>query len=177
MALRLPPVFTTLLDTQHRLLEFCGSAISHQLPSDVLPVICELCPTTNALMGIHAVPGPKRQFTFTSLGNAIGTLGVSVKVGRGVLAGNAVCVGSCVGTANVKVAEGSASGTAVDVGGAFDGKLHASIAKTSTSAGNKIRLFIASPFESIYERMIPLTRDELYSPGVELRRCVNKKSG
>src|SRR6266498_6033337 len=39
---RLPAVLTTLAETQHRLPEFCGSAMFHQAPSELLPVICEL---------------------------------------------------------------------------------------------------------------------------------------
>jgi len=142
---RFPAVLTTLEETQHRLPELCGSIMFHQLPSDVLPVIWEVCPVINALIGTQAVLGPNRQFTLTSLGNAMGTDGVKVNVGGGVLVGNGVCVGKSVGSDRVTVAEGSASSVGVSVPGAFDGKLQASMAKTSTSAGNKIRGFIISP--------------------------------
>jgi hypothetical protein len=108
-------------------------------------------------MGNHAVLGPNRQLTFTSLGNATGTLGVNVNVGRGVLVGKGVCVGRSVGGITVAVAEGIVIGAAVGVAGTLDGRLHASIAKTSMSAGNKVRLFIVSPIALRWSdnRMIP----------------------
>src|SRR5215216_2465723 len=70
MDARFPDVLTTLAATQHRLLELCESTIFHQAPSELLPVIWALCPTINALTATHATPGPKRQFTFASLGTA-----------------------------------------------------------------------------------------------------------
>jgi hypothetical protein len=143
-------VLTTLAATQHFLPEFCGSAIFHQVPSEFLPLIGELCPTTRALRGAQAVPGPSRQFTFTSFGNAIGTAGVDVNVGGGVFVGNGVCVGRLVGSGCVTVAEGSICNVGVGVAGILDGKLHASIAKTSTRLESKIRGFIVSPVSLHY---------------------------
>jgi hypothetical protein len=140
-----PAVFTTLAETQHCLLELCGSTIFHQAPSPVLPVICELCPTIKALIGTHAVLGPRRQFTLTSLGNATGTVGVEVSVGGAVFVGRGVCVGGgvFVGSATVGDADGCSVG--VSVAGILDGKLQASIDRTSISTGNRVRGFIVSP--------------------------------
>src|SRR5215216_5254257 len=125
MAARLPPVLTTLAETQHRRPEFCGSAIFHQAPSELLPVICALCPTINALIATQATPGPKRQFTFASLGNTTGTVGVEVSVAGAVLAGNGVCVGASVGSGCV--AKGTGDVVGVSVAGICDGRLQASI--------------------------------------------------
>jgi hypothetical protein len=70
---------------------------------------------------------------------------VEVRVGGGVLVGSNVCVGRgvFVGSATVGDAEGCNVG--VSVAGTFDGKLQASIDRTSMSTGNKIRGFIISP--------------------------------
>jgi len=142
MEVRLPPALTTLAETQHRLPEFCGSTIFHQEPSELLPVICELCPTSNALIATQAVPGPNRQLTFTSFGDAAGTVGVDVGSGGAVLLGKDVNVGASV--AKGCVAEGTGEAVGVSVTGRFDGRLQASIDKTSTSAGNKVRGFMVS---------------------------------
>src|SRR6266540_4226598 len=100
---------------------------------------------TNALIGTHAMPGPNRQFTLLSLGDATGTVGVEVNVGGGALVGSGVCVGKSVGSGCVTVAEGSTCSVGVSVGERLDGRLQASIAKTSTRAGIKVRAFIISP--------------------------------
>jgi hypothetical protein len=131
MTARLPAALVTLTDTQHFLPELNGSTIYHQLPSEFLPTICAVCPTFNALRATHAIPGPKRQFTATSFGDAMGTVGVNVRVGGGVFVGNGVPDG-------IGVEEGWASvavkgGVGVDVGGALKGRLHASMDRTSTT--------------------------------------------
>jgi hypothetical protein len=98
-----------------------------------------------ALIATQAVPGPSRQFTFASLGDAIGTLGVDVNVGRAVLVGKGVCVGRSVGAGCVTVGDNESCKVGVSVTGTFEGRLQASIAKTSTRTGNKVRAFIGSP--------------------------------
>jgi hypothetical protein len=136
-----PAVFVTLVDTQHRLPELSGSMICHQVPSPDFPVICELVPTFNPLSTIQPVPGPSRQLTATSFGDATGTLGVDVKVGGGGFVGNGVCVGIAV--EGIGVNEGvlrAAVGVSV---GILDGKLQASDAKTRARTDNKLRSFIA----------------------------------
>jgi hypothetical protein len=138
-------VLTTLPETQHRLLEFCGSTIFHQLPSELLPVICELCPTINALIDTHPTLGPSLQFTFTLLGNATGTVGVEVSVGGGVLVGRDVCVGGGVFVGKATVGEADATNVGVSVTGTLDGRLQASMDRTSMNTGNKVRAFIVSP--------------------------------
>src|SRR5512147_1223162 len=76
--LKLPAVLVTLVETQHFLAELKGSAIYHQAPSPLFPTICEFVPTFNPLNTIQLVPGPRRQLTATSFGNATGTVGVEV---------------------------------------------------------------------------------------------------
>ena len=72
--------------------------------------------------------------------------------------GSDVCVGATVGSDSVTV--GDASTVGVSVTGAFEGRLQASIAKTSTSMGDKVRKFMISPlFSFILYGMIPLTMD------------------
>src|SRR5512134_568920 len=90
---RLPAVFVTLPATQQFLDELSGSTTYHQPPSPDLPTIWALAPTFKALNMIQAVPGPRRQLTATSLGNATGTAGVDVVVGGGVFEGVGVSVG------------------------------------------------------------------------------------
>jgi hypothetical protein len=85
-----PAELVTLVATQHLLPELSGSMICHQLPSPDFPVIWELVPTLKPLSTIHPIPGPRRQLTATSLGEATGTAGVEVEVGGGVLEGNGV---------------------------------------------------------------------------------------
>ena len=75
---------------------------------------------------------------------------MEVNVGGGVLVGNGVCVGMSVGSGWVTVGEGSTSSVGVSVAGMLDGRLQASIAKTSTRAGNKVRAFIVSPLRLHY---------------------------
>jgi hypothetical protein len=82
--------------------------------------------------------------TFTSFADAAGTVGVEVGSGGAVLVGKGVKVGASV--ANDCVADGIGDVVGVSVTGRFDGRLQASIAKTSTRAGNKVRGFIISPF-------------------------------
>ena len=84
-----------------------------------------------------------------SFGKATGTLGVDVNVGGGVLVGGGVCVGRSVGRGCVTVTDAEACSVGVSVTGIVDGKLQASIAKTSTSTGNKDRGFIVSPLISV----------------------------
>jgi hypothetical protein len=90
MFARFPAVFVTLEATQHFLLELNGSMMYHQPPSPDLPAICELVPALNPLRTIQPMPGPRRQLTATSFGNATGTVGVPVAVGGGVLDGKGV---------------------------------------------------------------------------------------
>ena len=90
---RFPEALVTLKETQQLLPELNGSAIYHQLPSEFLPTICALCPTFNALSATQAVPGPKRQLTATSFADALGTVGVDVKVGGCVEEGGEVLDG------------------------------------------------------------------------------------
>ena len=90
---RLPPALVTLIETQQFLLELRGSTIYHQVPSEFLPTIWEVCPTVSALMTSHAVPGPRRQLTGTSFADTVGTVAVDVRVGSGILVGGGVCVG------------------------------------------------------------------------------------
>jgi hypothetical protein len=146
MVLMFPAVLTTLADTQQFLPEFSGSVMLHQLLSELLPVIGEVCPTVRALIGTQAVPGPRRQFTFTSRGKAIGMVGVEVGSGGGVSLGSGVWVGVSVGRGSV--AEGvSSSRVGVSVTGTFDGRLQEAVARSSTSTGYKARDFILSPFQ------------------------------
>ena len=111
------------------------------------------------------MPGPSRQFTLVSFGNATGTVGVEVNVGGGVLVGKGVCVGESVGSGCVTVGEADACSVGVSVAGRFEGRLQASIAKMSTSAGNKVRDFIVSPLlvHPSYLIIILLTIDHLDS--------------
>jgi hypothetical protein len=98
---------------------------------------------TSALSGTQEVPGPRRQFTLTPLGETIGI--VDVGGGGAVLVGGGVFVGPTVGSASV--AEGvikNKVGVSV-TGGVATGKLQASMAKIITSAGNKILCFILTP--------------------------------
>jgi len=133
----------TLNATQHFLLELSGSTIYHQPPSPLLPTIWELVPTFNPLSASHSVPGPRRQLTGCSLGNAIGTLGVEVAVGGGVFEGGAVCVGKG-GVADGGTAVGVA-GVSVAVG-PLDGRLQLEIANAKTSMDNKTCDFITLSF-------------------------------
>ena len=78
-------------------------------------------------MATQAVPGPKRQLTATSLGDATGTAGVVVMVGSAEATGKGVLDG-------IGVDEGPAGGVfvlrnvvAVGVTGAPDGRLQASM--------------------------------------------------
>jgi hypothetical protein len=147
MFARLPAALVTLTETQQFLPELDGSTMYHQVPSEVLPTIWEVCPTFNALMTSHAVPGPRRQLTGTSFADTVGTVGVGVRVGSGVLVGRGVCVGVAVGSGCV--GEGDTT-VGVSVTGTFDGRLQASMAKTSASVDNKLRDLIVSPFLPIH---------------------------
>src|SRR5512139_970631 len=141
---RLPPVTTTLPATQQPRPGLSGSLTSHQVLSVDRPVICAVCPTTSALSGTQAVPGPRRQFTLTPLGDTIGI--VDVGGGGAVFVGRGVEVGPTVGSA--RVADGvirNSVGVSVTAGVAT-GKLQASMARMRTSAGNKTRSLIISPF-------------------------------
>jgi hypothetical protein len=158
-----PAVLTTVVETQHRRAAFCGSTIFHQPPSVLRPVICELCPTIKALIATHAVLGPSLQLTFTSFGKATGIVGVDVNVGGGVLLGRGVCVGRSVATGCVTVEEGNPV-MWVSVAWILDGRLQASIARTSISTGNKVRGFIVSPLISeSYPILHRMTIDHLDS--------------
>jgi len=167
MIARLPAILITDPETQQFLPELNGSTMLHQDPSEFLPTIWEDCPTLSPLSTIHACPGPRRQFTFTSFADATGTVGVKVKVGSGVSVGMGVCVGTSVGVGCV------ADGTTVTVGsvvgvsvtGTLDGRLHA--CSTSIRANVSIMTFdfIVSPlvFLASYLSIIPLAIDLLES--------------
>ena len=132
---KFPEALVTLTETQHLLPELNGSTIFHQLPSEFLPTICALCPTFSALIATHTVPGPNRQLTATSFGEATGTVGVEVSVGGGVEEGNSVLDG-------IRVADGSAEvlvarTVAVGVPGTFEGRLQASMLKTNRRLARK----------------------------------------
>jgi hypothetical protein len=88
-------------------------------------------------------------------------LGVGDSIGRAVLVGGGVCVGAFVGGSCV--ADGTGDAVGVSVMGMFEGRLQASIAKTSKRAGNKVRVFIISPLISSYMGIEPLTIDHLDS--------------
>jgi hypothetical protein len=90
MFARLPEALVTLTETQQFRLELEGSTIYHQDPSEFFPTIWEDCPIFKALMTNQAVAGPRRQLTATSLADAVGTVGVEVAVGSGVLVGRGV---------------------------------------------------------------------------------------
>ena len=137
MAAKLPAVLVTLVETQQFLPELKGSTMYHQPPSEVLPTICEVCPTLNPLSTTHAVPGPRRQLTATSFGNATGTVGVEVSVGGAVFVGKGVSVGVSAGKGSV--ADGVTTAVGVSVIGAFDGRLQAASAKTRVSTNNRLR--------------------------------------
>src|SRR5688572_8826741 len=81
-------------------------------------------------MATQAVPGPKRQLTATSLGEATGTVGVLAIVGSAEAAGNAVFDGIEVneGCAGVFVLRNM---VAVGVTAAAAGKLQASMLRIS----------------------------------------------
>jgi hypothetical protein len=137
-----PAVFVTLADTQQRLPALSGSMICHQLPSLDFPVICELVPTLKPLSTIQLVPGPNRQFTATSFGDATGTDGVKVAVGGAVLDGRGVKVGALVEVACV---DDGVMGASVGVSvGRLDGRLQASKDRTRASVDNRLRDFITS---------------------------------
>jgi hypothetical protein len=77
-------------------------------------------------MATQAVPGPKRQLTATSLGDATGTVGVEVKVGGGVEEDGGVLDGTSVNVGWAAVSVGKIVAVGV---GAVDGRLQASILK------------------------------------------------
>jgi len=156
MFARLPAALVTLTETQQFLLELNGSTIYHQVPSEFLPTICEVCPRFKPLRTSHAVPGPRRQLTATSLGDTVGTVGVGVAGGGEVFVGSGVCVGVPVGSDSV--GERIIANVGVSVTVTFDGRLQAVIAKTSTSVDNKLRDFMLSPLplKRSYVTMIPL---------------------
>jgi hypothetical protein len=116
--------------------------ICHQLPSPDFPVIWALVPTLKPLSTTQPVLGPRRQLTATSLGKATGTVGVDVAAGGGVLEGGSVNVGATVTGACVE--EGVKAVTVGVSVGRLDGRLQASIARTRTNVGNKLRDFIPS---------------------------------
>jgi hypothetical protein len=137
-----PAVFVTLVATQHLLPEFSGSITCHQPESADFPVIWALAPRLSPLSTTHAVPGPRRQLTATSLGKATGTVGVEVVVGGGVFDGGGVCV--AVAVEGTDVDEGVME-TAVGVSvGIVDGRLQASRAKTRASVDRVLRDFMTS---------------------------------
>jgi hypothetical protein len=138
---RLPAALVTLTETQQFLLELNGSTIYHQVPSEFLPTIWEVCPTVKELRTSQAVPGPMRQLTGTSFVDTVGTDGVDVEGGGDVFVGGGVCDGVCVG--RKRVGDIVTCTVGVSVTGAFDGRLQADIAKTSVSINNGLRDFIA----------------------------------
>ena len=158
MFARLPAALVTLTETQQFLLELNGSTIYHQVPSEFLPTICEVCPRFNPLRTSHAVPGPRRQLTATSLGDTVGTVGVGVAGGGEVFVGSGVCVGVPVGRDSVGERIITNVGVGVSVTGTFDGRLQALIARTSASVNNKLRDLMLSPLllKRSYVTMIPL---------------------
>jgi hypothetical protein len=143
MFAKLPAVLVTLTETQQFLPELNGSTIYHQLPSEFLPTICEVCPRLNPLRTSQGVPGPRRQLTATSFGDTVGTVGVDVAGGGEVFVGSSVCVGVPVGSDRVGEMVNIVVG--VSVTGTFDGRLQPSMAKKSASVDNKLRDFIVSP--------------------------------
>jgi len=143
MFARLPAALVTLTETQQFLLELNGSTIYHQVPSEFLPTICEVCPRFNPLRTSHAVPGPRRQLTATSRGDTVGTVGVEVAGGGEVFVGSGVCVGVPVGSD--RVGERIITNVGVSVTDTFDGRLQAFKARTIASVDNKLRDFIISP--------------------------------
>jgi hypothetical protein len=174
---RFPAVLVTLAATQQFLLPLSGSIMYHQLKSELLPVIWAVCPTVSPLMTIQPVPGPKRQLTETSFGNAIGIVGVDVNVGGGVIVGRGVSVGTLVGKGCVADGTGDGPTVGVSVTGTLDGRLQA--CKTSVRASMIINDldFIGSPllFSASYSTIIPLAIDHLDSvrknvPKVAIRR-------
>jgi len=138
-------------------LEAIEKFIGHKVPVDwadeslFLPMICELCPRFNALIFSHGTPGPKRQFTAWSLVVTVGTLGVKVNVGSGVLVGKAVALGGgvSVGNAGVSVKAG-AVGVSVVV--ALNGRLHDDAISIINRLKIKNLYFINSPL--IYPNLI-----------------------
>lgn len=70
---------------------------------------------------------------------------MDVSVGGAVLVGRAVFVGNGVFVDSATVGEADGWSVGVSVAGTLDGKLQASIDKTSMSTGNKVRGFIVSP--------------------------------
>jgi hypothetical protein len=147
---KLPPVLVTLAATQQFLLPLSGSTIYHQLESELLPAIWAVCPTVSPLMTVQPVPGPKRQLTETSFGNAIGIVGVGVNVGGGVFVGSGVFVGTSVGKGCVADGTGDGPNVGVSVTGTLDGRLQA--CKTSVRANIIINDldFIGSPLFSVH---------------------------
>jgi hypothetical protein len=74
----------------------------------------------------------------------VGTEGVDVDVGGGVLVDKGVCVGTSVGGGGVL--DGNTTTVGVSVAATFDGRLQASIAKTRAMIVNDIWDFIVAPF-------------------------------
>jgi hypothetical protein len=93
----------------------------------------------------------------------VGTVGVDVSVGGGVSVGNGVCVATSV--AGGWVGSGVFSKVGVSVAGVLDGRLQASMAKTSARVEIKVRDFIVSPLllNLSYLTNIPLAIDHLDS--------------
>jgi len=87
-------------------------------------------------MATQAVPGPKRQFTATSLGDATGTVGVDVRVGIAVFKGKGVLEGIGVddGPGGVFVLRNI---VAVGVAAAPDGRLQASMLRINKRLARK----------------------------------------
>jgi hypothetical protein len=137
MFARLPAALVTLTETQQFLLELNESTIYHQVPSEFLPTIWEVCPTVNALSTSQAVPGPRRQLTGTSFGDTVGTVGVDVGSGGAVFVGKDVCVGAPVAVGSERVGVIVTCEVGVSVTGILDGRLQANMARTRTNVDNR----------------------------------------
>jgi hypothetical protein len=108
--------------------------------------------------------------TATSFGDTVGTVGVEVSGGGEVFVGMGVCVGVPVGSDSVGDSVTTVVG--VSVTDTLDGRLQASMAKTSASVANKLREFILSPLLlHLSMIMIPLETYPLDS------RCLRKVPG
>jgi len=102
--------------------------------STTRPSISTIVPAGIELTASHSFPGPNLQLTPRSFGQATGTSGVGVSVGKGV----SVEWGVRVGIPNVGNGEGSITGAA---GGAISDQLQANAASTNARIDSN-RLYI-----------------------------------
>jgi len=144
-AAKFPAVVVTLAATQQGVFGEFGVVTYHQVPDEFFPEMVAVWSISNALITNQSVLGPKRQFTLTSEGQAIGTVGVPVAVGGGVSVGRNVCVGSGVSVSGTAVFSAVGEGGAGVSVGKLDGKLHAETNKAITNNKEKARAFIGAP--------------------------------